>query len=71
MECRVVQLLEFGKDPRHSFFVIAEVLMVHIKDGYYENGAISVDKLKPLGRLGEDLYCRTSDNFKIEKAFLV
>ncbi|MFH1002722.1 MAG: flavin reductase family protein [Chloroflexota bacterium] len=61
MECRLVQILEFGESPRLTSVVIGEVVRVHIKDELYVNGGIRMSELKALGRLGGDLYCRTTD----------
>ena len=64
MECRLVQILNFG-DARRSSFIIGEVVRVHIKDEIY-NGDVQPSKLKALGRLGGALYCRTTDYFEME-----
>ena len=71
IECRVVQILEFGEAPRRSFFIIGEILVVHIKDELLENGEIRTPQLNAIGRLGEDYYCRTSDMFVMKRAFNV
>ena len=65
MECRLVQILEFG-DARRTGFIIGEVVRVHIKDEVYINGEVDPSKLKALGRLGGALYCRTTDIFEME-----
>lgn len=71
MECRLTQILEFGKAPKMSYFVIGEVLRIHIKDELYVNGAIDMSKLKAIGRLGggigSDMYCRTSNSFVMRR----
>jgi flavin reductase (DIM6/NTAB) family NADH-FMN oxidoreductase RutF len=71
LECRVVQILEFGSAARRSNFVIGEVLRVHIKDDLYLNDAIQMSKLKAIGRLGGQLYCRTTDLFEMERPFIL
>jgi len=67
MECRLNQILEFGETPMTSYFIIGEVLRVHVQDELYADGAIQMSKLKAVGRLGggigSDMYCRTSDSF--------
>lgn len=70
MECKVVQILEFGEFPRISRFIIGEVVLVHIKDEYLINGEIDKSKLKAIGRLGGTLYCRTADTFEMERKFV-
>jgi flavin reductase (DIM6/NTAB) family NADH-FMN oxidoreductase RutF len=67
MECRVVKILEFGDIKRRSYFIIGEILLVHIKDELCINGEIQTDKLKAVARLGGQFYCRTGDVFEIER----
>jgi flavin reductase (DIM6/NTAB) family NADH-FMN oxidoreductase RutF len=64
MECRLVQILEFGEPPRLTSFIIGEILRVHVKDELWINDSIKAQKLKAIGRLGEELYCRTTDTFE-------
>ena len=71
LECKVVQILEFGEFPRISRFVIAEVLLVHIKDDYLVDGELDKSKLNAIGRLGGDLFCRTSDTFVMKRDFVL
>ena len=67
MECRLTKILEFGTPPRCNSFVIGEVVLVHIKDEIYVNDEIQADKLKLVGRLGGELYCRTTDVFEMKR----
>ena len=71
MECRLMQILEFGQAPRIQSFVIGEIMRVHVQDEVWVNGVISADKLKPIGRLGQDLYCRTMDMFEMKRPRVV
>jgi flavin reductase (DIM6/NTAB) family NADH-FMN oxidoreductase RutF len=66
-ECRLLQILEYGDSPRFSNFVIGEALRVHVKDEFWTNGQISPEKLKAIGRMGGDLYCRTVDVFEMKR----
>ena len=67
MECKLMQILEFGEPPRISSFIIGEVVRVHIRDEVWVDGVINAHKLKVIGRLGEDLYCRTRDMFEMKR----
>lgn len=67
MECRLVQILEFGDTPRRSSFIIGEVVRVHIKDELYVNGEIQMSKLKAIARMNGQLYCRTRDTFEMKR----
>ncbi len=67
LECRLTQMLEFGRAPRISHFVIGEVLRIHVRDELCVDGEIQTSQLEAIGRLGggigTDMYCRTSDGF--------
>jgi flavin reductase (DIM6/NTAB) family NADH-FMN oxidoreductase RutF len=65
MECRLVQILEFGEAPRSASFIIGEVVRVHVKDEFWVNGQIQISELRTIGRLGGELCCRTMDTFAI------
>lgn len=67
MECRLLQILEFGEAPHVNGFIIGEVLRVHIKDEFWVDGVIKGSRLKGIGRMGEDLYCRTMDIFEMKR----
>ena len=70
-ECRLFQILQFGEPPRISQFVIGEVVIAHVRDDLWIDGGIDPRKLKAIGRLGTDLYCRTTDIFEMKKEFEV
>lgn len=67
LECRLMQILEFGRPPRLNSFVIGEVVMIHVKDAYYAGENILAERLQLIGRLGGKRYCRTSDIFEMER----
>ena len=69
MECRVLQIMEFGKAPKAASFIIAEVLRVHIRDEYYNQDTKRISGLRGIGRLGgeQDLYCLGQDTFELKR----
>lgn len=70
MECRLVQMLEFGHAPRYNNFIIGEVLCVHIKDEFCTDGEIRPSQFRAIGRLGGTggaAYCRTTDIFEMKR----
>ena len=69
MECKLVQILEFGEFPTISNLIIAEVVRVHIKDELVVDGRVKTAHLKAIGKLGEELYCRTTDTFEMKGQF--
>jgi flavin reductase (DIM6/NTAB) family NADH-FMN oxidoreductase RutF len=69
MECRVLQIMEFGKLPTVTSFIIGEVLRVHIRDEYYNQDQKRISGLRAIGRLGgeQDLYCLGQDTFELKR----
>jgi len=67
MECRLLQILEFGDLPRRGSFIIGEVVQVHIRDEFCINNEIQMSKLKAIARMGGELYCRTTDIFEMKR----
>jgi len=70
MECRVVQIIEFGDAPRYTSIVIGEVIQIHINDDILIDGKIQASKLRAVGRLGGELFCRTTDIFEMKRAYI-
>ena len=66
-ECLLIQVMEFCVLPRIHHFVIGEILRVHVQDDLMVDGVIKADRLKAIGRLGEDFYCRTQDIFEMKR----
>lgn len=66
MECRLEQVLTFGKTATTDSFIIGEILLVHVRDELYSDGEVKVSKFKAIGRLGGDMYCRIQDRFEME-----
>lgn len=65
LECQKVKSFEFGTPP--NTLIIGEVVRFHISDELYENGHVDPRRLRPVGRLGGSLYCRTSDLFEMKR----
>ncbi|MDP3038930.1 MAG: flavin reductase family protein [Deltaproteobacteria bacterium] len=67
LECRLMQILEFGQSPNVNSFIIGEVIGVHVQEETWIDGVIKASKVQAIGRLGEDLYCRTKDIFEMKR----
>ena len=67
MECRLKQILEFGEASTGSHVIIGEILLVHVREELWTGIDIDLSKLKPIGRLGAQLYCRTTDFFEMKR----
>ena len=69
-ECKVKEVIETSQLPGAGNLVICEIIMIHVNDEVLnENGGVDQDKIDLVGRLGGDLYCRTSgfSKFIVEK----
>jgi flavin reductase (DIM6/NTAB) family NADH-FMN oxidoreductase RutF len=64
LECRVLKILKLGEGPSQRSVVFGEVVLMHVRDELWVDGSIPPSKLRPVGRLGRSLYCRTQDIFE-------
>jgi flavin reductase (DIM6/NTAB) family NADH-FMN oxidoreductase RutF len=63
-ECRVVQVIPLP-ESRYTL-VIGRICMMHIHpEVLMENGRISLERLRPIGRLIGNAYCHTNDQFAL------
>lgn len=61
MECRVIEIKEFGTGGGAGNLVMAEVLKIHInKEFIGADGKIDQTKIDLVGRMGGSWYCRTT-----------
>jgi flavin reductase (DIM6/NTAB) family NADH-FMN oxidoreductase RutF len=67
MECRLLQILEFGSLPRMASFIIGEVVLIHARDELCANNTIDMAGLKAIARMGGEFYCRTRDIFELKR----
>ena len=71
LECRLVQKLEIPDGPPESqtlrSIVIGEVLLAHIKDDVWVKGSIDPSRLRAVGRVGTDRYCKVENAFEIKR----
>jgi flavin reductase (DIM6/NTAB) family NADH-FMN oxidoreductase RutF len=66
MECRLIQILDLSTRPRGASLIIGEVVRFHVDDRVVDkNFHIDPDKLKAVGRMGGNSYCRTRDRFEM------
>ena len=68
LECRLMQVLTFGHGPGAGNLVIGEVVAMHVDDAVRNpDGRVDPGKLRTVGRMGGDDYCRTSDLFALKR----
>jgi hypothetical protein len=48
-------------------FVLYNEIIVHVQDDLLAEGVIRADRVRAIGRLGEDFYCRTQDIFEMKR----
>lgn len=64
-ECQVIKIIEIGDAP--NTVVFAEIVMFHIKDEIFEDGAVNPKKLKVVGRLGGNFYTLIDNVFEMRR----
>lgn len=68
LECRVRQILPMGTGPIAPNLVIGEVVMIHIQDEILNaEGRIDPAKFITIGRLGGEVFARTTDRFALKR----
>lgn len=69
LECKVMQVIETGKEGGAANLIICEVVCMHINDDVFnENGQIDPNKIDLVARMGADYYCRASGSALFEVA---
>ena len=72
LECRLVQKLEMPEELREGrglrAIIFGEVVLVHIKDDVWVEGKVDLSRLRAVGRVGKDTYCRTGDVFEMKRS---
>lgn len=65
-ECRLFQVLPL---PKSSYtLVLGEVVHMRVEESVLEpGGRVSLDRLRPVGRLVGNAYCRITDRFTLER----
>jgi flavin reductase (DIM6/NTAB) family NADH-FMN oxidoreductase RutF len=69
-ECRVRQVIETGDKGGAGNLVICEILLIHLRDGLFDDkGVIDPLKIDLVARMGGNYYCRASGKaiFMVEK----
>ena len=66
LECRLHQIVSFGKPDIAGDMIMGEVLRVHVKDDFWKDGVIDANRAHLIGRMGWGLYTHTHDLFEIK-----
>jgi flavin reductase (DIM6/NTAB) family NADH-FMN oxidoreductase RutF len=65
MECQLVQSIRIGNSPNE--LIIGEIVLLHVVDRLLRDGVADPEQLKPIGRLGDSLYCYVRDIFEMKR----
>jgi flavin reductase (DIM6/NTAB) family NADH-FMN oxidoreductase RutF len=69
-ECKVREIIETGDQGGAGNLIICEILLMHMQEDILdEKGRIDPHKIKLVGRLGQNYYCKVFDDavFEVEK----
>jgi flavin reductase (DIM6/NTAB) family NADH-FMN oxidoreductase RutF len=65
-ECKMVHIFDLGDQPGAGSVVIGRVVHIHVDESVlFGKDKIDLARLKPIGRLGGNGYCRVTDLFKM------
>lgn len=65
-ECKLAQILEFGDQPGGGSLVIGRIVHLHVDESVLFGGdKIDLARLRPIGRLAGNYYCRVTDLFEL------
>ena len=70
MECKVLQVIEMGKEGGAANLIVCELLAMHVNDNILdEQGKIDPNKIDLIGRMGGNYYSRASGSalFELEQ----
>lgn len=66
-ECKLQRIVMVNDQPGGGATVFGEVQCIHVRDDLYVDGTVSLEALKPIGRLGGSGYVRVTDVFKMQR----
>lgn len=64
------EYLFISRIPLTHNFIVGEIIICHVQGDPMADGVIRADRVKALGRLGEDYYCRMQDVFEMKRPFV-
>ena len=67
MECRLYGSMNVGGQPYASVVIVGEVLVAHVRDDLWAEGMVQADRLRPIARLGANLYTPLGKIFALDR----
>jgi flavin reductase (DIM6/NTAB) family NADH-FMN oxidoreductase RutF len=72
LECQFLEKLEIIEERPEGeglkAIVLGKVVLAHVQDESWVNGKVDPSRLRAVGRVGPDHYCRTGDIFEMKKS---
>lgn len=65
--CRLRDIISFGDQPMAGSLVLAEVVLIHADSSVWDGRHVSVEALRPIGRMAGSDYARSTDLFALER----
>jgi len=56
LECRLHRSMVIGEPPQATHLIVGEVVFAHVRDDLWAEGMIDAEKLRPIARLGANLF---------------
>lgn len=66
-ECRVRSVQYFYEDQQFSALVLGDILLIHAREELVLDGELDGNKLKVIGKLWGDKYCRLTDTLEMAR----
>jgi flavin reductase (DIM6/NTAB) family NADH-FMN oxidoreductase RutF len=67
-ECRLDRIVRVGEGPLAGNVVFGTIVLAHVDESILgADGRIDPHKLDTIGRMGGDLYARTTDRFALDR----
>jgi flavin reductase (DIM6/NTAB) family NADH-FMN oxidoreductase RutF len=67
-ECTLDRIVNIGEGPLAAHVIFGRIQLVHVSDAVLgPDGRIDPAKLDLIGRMGGDLYCRTTERFSVRR----
>jgi flavin reductase (DIM6/NTAB) family NADH-FMN oxidoreductase RutF len=68
LECTLLQVIPLGDGSGAGNLVVGRVVKIHVDEAVIgPDGRVDPTKLRTIGRMGGDHYCRTVDLFQLER----
>ena len=66
LECRLIHIVQLMDEQALRSVIFGEAILAHIKDEVWIEDKLEPSRLKLVGRMAKDLYCRTGDMFEVK-----